>query len=72
MERINNKLINEYVIRMYKTTMQTFFSLPERKLTSIFIETLKAPYYEYLIRNSLAYFIDVLTIIERVVQGLES
>jgi hypothetical protein len=46
-------------MRLYEMTTQVYLSLLENELNSIFIDTLKALYCDYLIDNSSIYFMEV-------------
>jgi hypothetical protein len=45
--------------------------LEKKELISIFIYTFKQPYFEYLIGNSLAYFMDIMTTTKKIDRTLK-
>jgi hypothetical protein len=67
----NNVSVKEYAMRLCERATQVYPILLENELNSIFINTLKTSYYDYLTSNSLAYFIEIISTVERVEQGLK-
>jgi hypothetical protein len=58
-------------MRLRERATQVYPLLLENELNSIFFNTLKTSYYKYLTGNSLAYFIEIISAVERVEQGLK-
>ena len=42
----------------------------EKEMISLFSNTLKAPYFEYLVRSSAQHFTDLVIIVERIEQAI--
>ena len=70
MMKRNNEFIKEYNQKWHEMAAQIHPSLL-KKLISIFICTFKSPYFEYLIGNSSAYFIDIVTTTEKIDHSLK-
>jgi len=52
-------------MRLREMATQVYPFLLENELTAIFIDTLDAPYFDYLISNLSTYFMDMVTATER-------
>jgi hypothetical protein len=57
----NNVSVKEYAMRLCERATQVYPILLENELNSIFINTLKTSYYDYLTGNSLAYYIEIIS-----------
>jgi len=61
--------IREYAWRWSEVVAQVNPPMLEKKMISLFSNTFKAPYFEYLVRNSTQHFTDLVVITERIKQA---
>jgi len=67
----SNELIKDYDLRLREMATQVYPFLLENELTTIFIDTLDASYFDYLIGNLSTYFIDMVKATKKMEQWLE-
>ncbi|KAL9354927.1 hypothetical protein Peur_052897 [Populus x canadensis] len=70
MEKDNKESIREYTYRWRETTVHANPSLLEKEMINLFVNTFKAPYFEYLVGSSTQYFSDLVAIAERIEQAI--
>jgi NADH:ubiquinone oxidoreductase subunit B-like Fe-S oxidoreductase len=70
MEKDNKESIREYARRWSMTATQVNPSMLEKEMISLFSNTFKAPYFEYLVRSSTQHFTDLVVIAERIEQAI--
>jgi len=68
MEKHNKESIREYTRRWSEVAAQVNPPMLEKEMISLFSNTFKALYFEYLVRSSAQYFADLVDIAERVEQ----
>jgi len=61
--------IREYAWRWSEVVAQVNPPMLEKKMISLFSNTFKAPYFEYLVRSSTQHFTDLVVITERIKQA---
>jgi hypothetical protein len=70
MEKDNKESKREYTYRWRETAAQANPPLLEKEMINLFVNTFKAPYFEYLVGSSVQYFSDFVTIAERIEQAI--
>jgi len=70
MEKNNKESIREYAQRWSEVAAQVNPPMLEKEMISLFSNTFKAPYFEYLVRSSAQHFTDLVVIAERVEQAI--
>jgi NADH:ubiquinone oxidoreductase subunit B-like Fe-S oxidoreductase len=70
MKKDNKESIREYARRWSMTATQVNPSMLEKEMISLFSNTFKAPYFEYLVRSSAQHFTDLVVIAERIEQAI--
>jgi len=60
MKKDNKESIREYARRWSMTATQVNPSMLEKEMISLFSNTFKAPYFEYLVRSSAQHFTDLV------------
>ena len=70
MEKNNKESIREYARRWSEVAAQVNPPVLEKEMISLFSNTFKAPYFEYLVRSSAQHFTDLVVIAERVEQAI--
>jgi len=70
MEKNNKKSIREYARRWSEVAAQVNPPMLEKEMISLFSNTFKAPYFEYLVRSSAQHFTDLVVIAERIEQAI--
>jgi len=70
MEKNNKESIREYARRWSEVAAQVNPPMSEKEMISLFSNTFKAPYFEYLVRSSAQHFTDLVVIAERVEQAI--
>jgi hypothetical protein len=70
MEKNNKESIREYAWRWSEVAAQVNPPMLEKEMISLFSNTFKAPYFEYLVRNSAQHFTDLFVITERIEQAI--
>jgi hypothetical protein len=68
MEKNNKESIREYARRWSEITVQVNPPMLEKEMISLFSNTFKAPYFEYLVRSSAQHFTDLVVVAERIEQ----
>jgi len=71
MEKNNKESIREYARRWSKVATQVNPPMLEKEMISLFSNTFKSPYFEYLVRSSAQHFTDLVVIAERIEQAIE-
>jgi len=66
----NKESIREYTQRWRETATQVNPPSLEKEMINLFVNTFKAPYFEYLVGSSTQYFSDLVTIAERIEQAI--
>ena len=66
MKKDNKKSVREYTQRWREAVTRVNPPLLEKEMISLFSNTFKAPYFEYLARSSAQYFTDLVVIAERI------
>jgi len=61
--------IREYAWRWSEVVAQVNPPMLEKKMISLFSNTFKASYFEYLVRSSTQHFTDLVVITERIKQA---
>jgi len=64
MEKDNKESIKEYTQRWRETAARVDPPLLEKEMINLFVNTFKAPYFEYLVESFAQYFYDLVTIVE--------
>jgi hypothetical protein len=72
MEKNNKESIREYARRWSEIAAQVNPPMLEKEMISLFSNTFKAPYFEYLVRSSAQHFTDLVVLAERVEQAIGS
>jgi hypothetical protein len=70
MKKDNKESIREYSQRWCETAAQVNPHLLEKEMINLFVNTFKAPYFEYLVESSAQYFSDLVAIAERIEQAI--
>jgi len=70
MEKNNKESIREYARRWSEVAVQVNPPMLEKEMISLFSNTFKAPYFEYLVRSSAQHFTDLIVIAERIEQAI--
>jgi hypothetical protein len=70
MEKDNKESIREYARRWSEVATQINPPMLEKEMISLFSNTFKAPYFEYMIRSSAQHFTDLVVIAERIEQAI--
>jgi len=70
MEKNNKESIREYARRWSEVAAQVNPPMLEKEMISLFSNTFKALYFEYLVRSSAQHFTDLVVIAERVEQAI--
>jgi len=70
MEKDNKKSIREYTQRWRETIAQVNPPLLEKEMINLFVNTFKAPYFEYLVGSSAQHFSNMVAIAERIEQAI--
>jgi hypothetical protein len=70
MKKNNKESIREYTQRWRETTAEVNPPLLEKEMINLFVNTFKAPYFEYLVRSSTQHFSDLVAIAERIKQAI--
>jgi hypothetical protein len=70
MEKDNKESKREYTYRWRETAAQANPPLLEKEMINLFVNTFKAPYFEYLMGSSAQHFSDFVTIAERIEQAI--
>ena len=70
MENNNKESIREYARRWSEVAAQVNPPMLEKEMISLFSNTFKAPYFEYLVRSSAQHFTDLVVIAERIEQAI--
>jgi len=70
MEKDNKESIREYSRRWSEVAAQVNPSMLVKKMISLFSNSFKAPYFEYLVRSSAQHFTDLVVIAERIEQAI--
>jgi hypothetical protein len=68
MKKDNKESIREYARRWSEVTAQVNPLKLEKEMISLFSNTFKAPYFEYLVGSSAQHFTDLVVIAERIEQ----
>ncbi|XP_073264521.1 uncharacterized protein [Populus alba] len=70
MEKDNKESIREYARRWSELAAQVNPPILEKEMITLFSDTFKAPYFEYLVRSSAQHFTDLVVIAERIEQAI--
>jgi hypothetical protein len=70
MEKNNKESIREYAWRWSEVAAQVNPPMLEKEMISLFSNTFKTLYFEYLIRSSAQHFTDLVVIAERIEQAI--
>jgi len=70
MEKNNKESIRENTQRWREAAAQVNPSLLEKEMINLFVNTFKAPYFEYLVGSSAQHFTDLVVIAERIEQAI--
>jgi len=70
MKKDNKESIREYTQRWREAAAQVNPSLLENEMINLFVNTFKAPYFEYLVGSSAQHFTDLVVIAERIEQAI--
>jgi hypothetical protein len=70
MKKNNKESIREYARRWSEVAAQVNPPMLEKEMISLFSNTFKAPYFEYLVRSSAQHFTDLVVIAERIEQAI--
>jgi hypothetical protein len=70
MKNDNKESIREYTQRWRETATQVNPLFSEKEMINLFINTFKAPYFEYLVGSSTQYFSDLVAIAKRIEQAI--
>jgi hypothetical protein len=70
MEKESKESIREYTQRWREAAAQVNPSLLEKEMINLFVNTFKAPYFEYLVGSSTQHFTDLVVIAERIEQAI--
>jgi hypothetical protein len=70
MEKDNKESIREYARRWREVAAQVNPPMLEKEMISLFSNSFKASYFEYLVRSSAQHFTDLVVIAERIEQAI--
>jgi hypothetical protein len=70
MEKDNKESIREYARRWSEVAAQVNPPMLEKEMISLFSNTFKAPYFEYLVGSSAQHFTNLVVIAERIEQAI--
>jgi len=70
MEKDNKESIREYARRWSEVAAQVNPPMLEKEMISLFFNSFKAPYFEYLVRSSAQHFTDLVVIGGRIEQAI--
>jgi hypothetical protein len=70
MEKDNKESIREYARRWREVAAQVNPPMLEKEMISLFSNSFKAPYFEYLVRSSAQHFTDLVVIAERIEKAI--
>jgi hypothetical protein len=70
MEKDNKESIREYARRWSEVAAQVNPPILEKEMISLFSNTFKTPYFEYLVRSPAQFFTDLVVIAERIEQAI--
>jgi hypothetical protein len=70
MEKNNKESIREYARRWSEVAAQVNPPMLEKEMISLFSNTFKTPYFEFLVRSSAQHFTDLVIIAERIEQAI--
>jgi len=70
MEKNNKESIREYAWRWSEVAAQVNPPILEKEMISLFSNTFKALYFEYLVRSSAQHFTDLVVTAERIEQAI--
>jgi NOL1/NOP2/fmu family ribosome biogenesis protein len=70
MEKENKESIRKYARRWSEAATQVKPPILKKEMISLFSNTFKAPYFEYLVRSSAQHFTDLVVIAERIEQAI--
>jgi hypothetical protein len=70
MKKNNKESIREYARRWSEVVAQVNPLMLEKEMISLFSNTFKASYFEYLVRSSAQHFTDLVVIAERIEQAI--
>jgi len=70
MEKDNEESIREYAQRWREATTHVNPPLLEKEIINLFVNTFKAPYFEYLVGSFAQHFTDLVVITERIEQAI--
>jgi hypothetical protein len=68
MEKNNKESIRDYARTWSEVAAQVNPPILEKEMISLFSNTFKAPYFEYLVRSSAQHFTDLVVTAERIEQ----
>ena len=71
MEKKTNETFHEYAYKWWDLATQVQPPLTDKELNKIFLNTLKAPYYDWMIGNSNKDFSDVVSVGEMIEAGVK-
>jgi hypothetical protein len=69
-KRKTRRTIREYTQRWRETATWVDPPLLEKEMINLFVNTFKAPYFEYLVGSSTQHFSDLVAITERIEQAI--
>jgi hypothetical protein len=70
MKKNNKESIREYTQMWREVVAQVNPSLLEKEMIKLFVNTFKAPYFEYLVGSSVQHFTDLVVIAKRIEQAI--
>jgi hypothetical protein len=70
MEKDNKESIREYTQRWRETAAQVNPPLLEKEMINLFVNTFKAPYFEYMVGSSAQYFSNLVAIAEKIEKAI--
>jgi hypothetical protein len=70
MEKDNKESIREYTQRWRETAAQVNPPLLEKEMINLFVNTFKAPYFEYMVGSSTQYFSNLVAIAEKIEKAI--
>ena len=71
MEKKTTKTFREYAYKWRDLVAQVQPSMIDKELNKMFLNTLKAPYYDWMIGNSNTNFFDVVSVREMIESGVK-
>ena len=72
LEKRDKESIREYAQRWRDLAAQVHPPLLDKEMVTLFANTLKDPYYKYVMGSSAQQFTDVVAVAERIEQGVKS